>query len=105
MVSNECLSSAHNSAVNGAKISLVDNISFGWKRHVCCNEYTWCFHEPKFGLYQDCGIHCVFLQSVILDGFQIPKGYAVAYLSWNANMDPTVFKDPEKFLPERWEAR
>jgi cytochrome P450 len=46
-----------------------------------------------------------FLQSVILDGFQIPKGYAVAYLSRNANMDPTVFKDPEKFLPERWEAR
>ena len=43
-------------------------------------------------------------KSVILDGFEIPKGYSVAYLTRNANMDPRVFKDPEKFLPERWEA-
>lgn len=43
-------------------------------------------------------------KSVILDGFQIPKGYSVAYLTRNANMDPTVFKEPHKFLPERWEA-
>ena len=45
-----------------------------------------------------------FLQNVIVNGFEIPKGYSVAYLTRNANMDPIVFKEPERFLPERWEA-
>ncbi|XP_028391412.1 uncharacterized protein LOC114516204 [Dendronephthya gigantea] len=42
-------------------------------------------------------------KSVVLDGFHIPKGYSVAYLTRSANIDPSVFKNPEKFLPERWE--
>lgn len=45
-----------------------------------------------------------FLQKVVVNGFEIPKGYSVAYLTRNANMDPSAFKEPEKFLPERWEA-
>ena len=44
-----------------------------------------------------------FVQDVVIDGYKIPKGHYVAYITKFANRDTTVFEQGDKFLPERWE--
>ena len=44
----------------------------------------------------------IILQDVTLDGYRIPKGHYVAYISRFANRDDKVFEKPDNFLPERW---
>ncbi|XP_031554269.1 uncharacterized protein LOC116291258 [Actinia tenebrosa] len=42
-------------------------------------------------------------KEVIIDGYRIPEGYYVAYLTRAANCDPKVFPEPYQFNPERWQ--
>lgn len=37
-----------------------------------------------------------------LDGYELPKGTLVMFNFWSAHRDPTVFTDPDKFVPERF---
>ncbi|XP_041477363.1 beta-amyrin 28-monooxygenase-like [Lytechinus variegatus] len=41
-------------------------------------------------------------EDFILDGYKVPKGYAVIYVSSIAHRDPDVFKNPNTFDPTRW---
>ncbi|XP_033633336.1 putative cytochrome P450 120 [Asterias rubens] len=45
------------------------------------------------------------LEDCVIDGFKIPKGYAVVYITHAAHRDPTIFPQPETFKPERWKDR
>jgi cytochrome P450 len=38
-----------------------------------------------------------------LDGYTIPAGHAIVYMTQHAQRDPDVFPDPEDFMPERWQ--
>ena len=42
-------------------------------------------------------------QEVIIDGYKIPAGHYVGFLTRAANCDPKIFPEAEKFLPERWD--
>jgi len=35
-------------------------------------------------------------------GYQLPAGVNVGVSSYELHLDPTIFPEPEKFLPERW---
>ncbi|KAJ5673623.1 cytochrome p450 domain-containing protein [Penicillium longicatenatum] len=37
-----------------------------------------------------------------VDGYYVPPKAAVTTSSYYVHMDPTIFPDPEKFMPERW---
>lgn len=37
-----------------------------------------------------------------MNGFVIPEGHGIVYISHTSNRDPSVFKDPDSFRPERW---
>lgn len=41
-------------------------------------------------------------KSCEISGFIIPKGHSVVYATYTANRDETVFREPDKFRPERW---
>ena len=43
-----------------------------------------------------------FLQACEIGGYTIPKDYPVAYVSYSANRDKTVFTHADSFRPERW---
>lgn len=43
------------------------------------------------------------LQEVIIDGYKVPAGHYVGFLTRAANCDPKIFPEAEKFLPERWD--
>lgn len=38
----------------------------------------------------------------VVDGYRIPAGYAVVYMTHPAHRDPTAFTDPEQFKYQRW---
>lgn len=42
-------------------------------------------------------------QEVIIDGYKVPAGHYVGFLTRAANCDPKIFPEAEKFLPERWD--
>ncbi|KAL9983481.1 hypothetical protein ACROYT_G005661 [Oculina patagonica] len=42
-------------------------------------------------------------EEVEIDGFKIPGGYHVGFLTRAANCDPKIFPEAETFLPERWD--
>ena len=44
----------------------------------------------------------IYLQDSLIDGYKVPEGSAVIYITYAAHRDPSVFKKPEKFRPERW---
>lgn len=37
-----------------------------------------------------------------LGGYRVPQGYYVCYISFFANRDGAVFREPNQFIPERW---
>ncbi|PIK35446.1 putative cytochrome P450 90A1-like [Apostichopus japonicus] len=39
---------------------------------------------------------------IVLDGYRIPKGHVIVYISRAAQRDPAVFLDPDSFKPQRW---
>ena len=39
-----------------------------------------------------------------LGGYRVKKGTTVFMCQWASHRDPRYFPDPEKFIPERWEA-
>ena len=43
------------------------------------------------------------MQDLEYKGYKIPKGYKVGVTMYFVNRDPTLFPQPEAFLPERWE--
>lgn len=42
------------------------------------------------------------IEDCTLDGFQIPKGSRVLVNVWAIGRDPDVWREPEKFIPERF---
>lgn len=42
-------------------------------------------------------------QDCSVEGFHVPKGHAIIYLTRHAQRDPKIFDDPDEFKPERWE--
>ena len=42
------------------------------------------------------------VKDIVYEGKTIPSGSVVFLNAWACNMDPTVWKDPETFRPERW---
>ncbi|KAJ7333506.1 hypothetical protein OS493_017043 [Desmophyllum pertusum] len=42
-------------------------------------------------------------QEMIIDGYIVPAGHYVGFLTRAANCDPKIFPEAEKFLPERWD--
>jgi cytochrome P450 len=42
------------------------------------------------------------LRDVEIGGYRLPKGSTFFISQWVMHRDPTVFADPERFLPERW---
>ncbi|XP_071827859.1 putative cytochrome P450 120 [Apostichopus japonicus] len=42
------------------------------------------------------------LEDIVLDGYRIPKGHVIVYISRAAQRDPAVFLDPDSFKPQRW---
>ena len=69
-------------------------------RAVPCRAVVCVLHASlKVGLFEV----PVLFQDIVIDGYKIPGGYTVAYLTRAANMDPKVFQDGEKFIPERWD--
>ncbi|EDO31715.1 predicted protein [Nematostella vectensis] len=44
-------------------------------------------------------------QDVVIDGYRIPSGYHVAYLTKASNTDPSIFPGPNHFDPKRWRTR
>ncbi|XP_022091800.1 uncharacterized protein LOC110979924 isoform X2 [Acanthaster planci] len=45
------------------------------------------------------------IKDCVIDGYKVPKGHAVVYITHAAHRDPTVFSHPEMFRPERWAER
>ena len=43
-------------------------------------------------------------QACTIDGYHIPAGHAVVFMTQHAQRDPAVFKDPDTFMPSRWSA-
>jgi len=43
-----------------------------------------------------------FIQVVQIDGYTIPAGHYVAYISRYGNRDSDIFEDPDSFKPQRW---
>ncbi|KAJ8317374.1 hypothetical protein KUTeg_005278 [Tegillarca granosa] len=41
-------------------------------------------------------------EDVMVNGYKIPKGHAVLYVTYSAHRDPKAFTDPGDFKPERW---
>ena len=41
-------------------------------------------------------------EDICVDGFPIAKGTVIIGLLWAIHMDPTVWKNPEEFRPERF---
>ncbi|PVD30443.1 hypothetical protein C0Q70_09709 [Pomacea canaliculata] len=41
-------------------------------------------------------------KDVVVDGYRIPQGHAVVYITYTAHRDAQVFQEPETFHPERW---
>lgn len=37
-----------------------------------------------------------------LNGYHIPKGHALVYMSYHGHRDPSIFPDPDQFDPSRW---
>ena len=37
-----------------------------------------------------------------LGDFHVPQGYGIFYSNYFAHRDPTIFSNPEEFMPERW---
>lgn len=52
-----------------------------------------CNSTNKLDFFQDCSV----------EGFHVPKGHAIIYLTRHAQRDPKIFDDPDEFKPERWE--
>ena len=52
------------------------------------------------------GIHYtilnVFFQDIEVEGYKFPADYAVVFMTYSAQRDPDVFKNPDEFIPERW---
>jgi len=44
-------------------------------------------------------------RSFIVDGFEIPAGWAVAAAVWQHDREPSTFREPEKFDPDRFGTR
>ncbi|KAL8591595.1 hypothetical protein ACOMHN_030481 [Nucella lapillus] len=38
----------------------------------------------------------------VVDGYRVPAGYSVLYMTHAAHRDPSVFSSPEVFRPDRW---
>jgi hypothetical protein len=43
-----------------------------------------------------------FLQNFNLNGYHIPKGHALVYMSYHGHRDPRIFQFPDQFNPDRW---
>ncbi|XP_076461877.1 putative cytochrome P450 120 [Babylonia areolata] len=41
-------------------------------------------------------------RDIMVDGYRVPAGYAVVYMTAEAHRDPAVFKDPQTFQYQRW---
>ena len=52
-----------------------------------------------------CIYMCVFLQDTTIEGFSVPRGQVVMYVSHAVHRDPEVFQQPDHFLPDRWTGR
>lgn len=44
-------------------------------------------------------------QNVTIDGYKIPSGTHVAYISRYGNRDADVFDQPDQFIPQRWQGQ
>jgi cytochrome P450 len=44
----------------------------------------------------------VAIEDVELGGYRIPKGWGVWFSPWVTHRDPRFWREPERFLPERW---
>lgn len=42
-------------------------------------------------------------EAVEIDGYKVPSGFYVGFLTRAANCDPKIFPEAETFLPERWD--
>ena len=47
----------------------------------------------------------VCLQDTTIEGFSVPRGQVVMYVSHAVHRDPEVFQQPDHFLPDRWTGR
>jgi len=61
-----------------------------------------CLHECQRQKPAVLGINRRTQVDMVLAGYQIPKGTVVAYLTAISMNDSEHFKNPEKFIPERW---
>ncbi|XP_048744435.1 putative cytochrome P450 120 [Ostrea edulis] len=41
-------------------------------------------------------------QNFNLNGYHIPKGHALVYMSYHGHRDPRIFQFPDQFNPDRW---
>jgi cytochrome P450 len=57
---------------------------------------AWRIYPPVWGVGREP------LQGLELAGYEIPAGATIALLSWVVQRDPTLWPEPERFLPERW---
>ncbi|GFN82469.1 histone-lysine N-methyltransferase SETMAR [Plakobranchus ocellatus] len=44
-------------------------------------------------------------KNCLVAGYNVPKDYALVYITHFAQRDPKVFEDPDQFKPERWAQR
>ncbi|KAL1889586.1 hypothetical protein Sste5346_008835 [Sporothrix stenoceras] len=44
----------------------------------------------------------VLTEPMVIDKYKLPAGTVVGMQNWIHHRDPTVFPDPDKFIPERW---
>ena len=42
-------------------------------------------------------------QDFTIQGMKVSSGQALVYMTHHAQRDPTVFEDPDEFIPSRWE--
>eukprot|EP00057_Strongylocentrotus_purpuratus_P009566 XP_011664040.1 PREDICTED: cytochrome P450 4A14 [Strongylocentrotus purpuratus] len=62
----------------------------------------WCLLETERLWPPVLGGRRLVREDFVLDGYKVPKGYAVIYVSSIAHRDPNVFKNPNSFDPTRW---
>ena len=53
----------------------------------------------KYGLYL---FFWVWFQDIVVEGYKLPADYAVVFMTYGAQRDPEVFKNPDDFIPQRW---
>ena len=61
-----------------------------------CFQEAMRLHPPIIGFLRQTQV------DMALEGYQIPKGTMVNLFTMNIAKDPQQFKDPDKFIPERW---